>query len=125
MTKKKEYPTEDWVFTNNNKLLYRQRPATELESLMQLAPLQDPWYPSLETTAHLKEAIGEAIDSLTPEDKWIFNTLMIERLSLRTAGAVLGIPKTSLARRRDKIRRELMTVLIESEVIQKWLKRDW
>ena len=73
----------------------------------------------------LASRTGEAIDSLAPEDKWIFNTLMIERLSLRTAGAVLGIPKTSLARRRDKIRRELMTVLIESEVIQRWLKRDW
>ncbi len=123
MGKKKEFPTEEWVFASNNKVLYKPRPATELQSLMELAPFQESWTPSLEATAHLKELIGQAIDDLTPEDRWIFNALIVERLSLRGAGRILGIPKTSLARRRDRIRRELMTKLIDSELVQEWLKR--
>jgi DNA-directed RNA polymerase specialized sigma24 family protein len=123
MGKKKEFPTEEWVFASNNKVLYKQRPMTDTQALMELAPFQDSWTPSLEATAHLKELIGQAIDDLSPEDRWIFNALIVERLSLRAAGRILGIPKTSLARRRDKIRRELMTGLIESELVQEWLKR--
>tara|TARA_R100001230_G_C5492916_1_gene39880 strand:- start:91 stop:462 length:372 start_codon:yes stop_codon:yes gene_type:complete len=123
MAKKKEFPTEDWVFVSNNKVLYKQRPATEIQSLMELAPFQESWTLSLESTSHLKEIIGETIDDLSPEDRWIFNALFIERLSLRGAGRILGIPKTSLARRRDRIRRELMNKLIASEFVQEWLKR--
>ena len=123
MAKKKEFPTEEWVFASNNKVLYKQRPMTDIQALMELAPFQDSWTSSLEATAHLKELVGQAIDDLSPEDRWIFNALIVERLSLRGAGRILGIPKTSLARRRDKIRRELMTGLIESELVQEWLKR--
>ena len=123
MAKKKEFPTEEWVFASNNKVLYKQRPMTDTQALMELAPFQESWTPSLEATAHLKELIGQAIDDLSPEDRWIFNALIVERLSLRGAGRILGIPKTSLARRRDKIRRELMARLIESERVQEWLKR--
>tara|TARA_R110002020_G_scaffold338209_1_gene553616 strand:- start:359 stop:631 length:273 start_codon:yes stop_codon:yes gene_type:complete len=90
---------------------------------MELAPFQDPILIPLETTASIKELLGEVIDDLSAEDRWIFNALVVERLSLREAGRILGIPKTSLARRRDKIRRELMTKLIDSEHIREWLKR--
>jgi DNA-directed RNA polymerase specialized sigma24 family protein len=90
---------------------------------MELAPFQDPILIPLETTASIKELLGEVIDDLSAEDRWIFNALVVERLSLREAGRILGIPKTSLARRRDKIRRELMTKLIDSEHIRDWLKR--
>jgi DNA-directed RNA polymerase specialized sigma24 family protein len=123
MTKKKEFATEEWVFASKDKVLYRERPMTNIEELMELAPFQDSWSPSLEATADLKELIGQAIDDLTPEDKWIFNALIVERLSLRGAGRILGIPKTSLARRRDRIRRELMAKLIKSKPIEEWLKR--
>ena len=70
----------------------------------------------------LKEAVGAAIDALEPEDKWIINALFVEQLSLRTAGRVLGIPKTSLARRRDYIRRQLMANLMESPDVVQWLR---
>jgi len=75
----------------------------------------------METMA-LKEAVGEAIDALEPEDRWIINALFVEELSLRTAGWILGIPKTSLARRRDYIRRQLMASLSESPDVVQWLR---
>ena len=94
---------------------------TDIEALMQLPPHQEPPAPSLMETMALKEAVGAAIDALDPEDKWIVNALFVERMSLRSAGRVLGIPKTSLARRRDYIRGDLMVALSGSPDVKQWL----
>ena len=101
------------------------RKGTDLESLMCLAPGQVEHMPSLEAQAALKEAVGEAIDGLDAEDRWIFQALIIEGMSLRVTGRVLGIPKTSLARRRDHIREQLMLQLVQHESVQQWMRRDW
>ena len=97
------------------------RPLTDIEALMQLTPHQESTTPSLMETMALKEAVGAAIDALDPEDKWIINALFVERMSLRSAGRVLGIPKTSLARRRDYIRGNLMAALSGSPDVKQWL----
>ena len=94
---------------------------TDSEALMELAPHEESTVQSILGTAALKEAIGVAVDNLNDEDKWIFNALFIEKLSLRAAGRVMGIPKTSLARRRDYIRRRLIAELAESEIVSTWL----
>ena len=94
---------------------------SDIEALMELAPHEEPTVQSILGTAALKEAIGAAIDNLNDEDKWIFNALFVEKLSLRAAGRVMGIPKTSLARRRDYIRRRLIAELAESEIVSTWL----
>ena len=94
---------------------------TDIEALMELAPHEESTVQSILGTAALKEAIGVAVDNLNDEDKWIFNALFIEKLSLRAAGRVMGIPKTSLARRRDYIRRRLIAELAESEIVSTWL----
>jgi DNA-directed RNA polymerase specialized sigma24 family protein len=94
---------------------------TEIEALMQTAPSgYEPLMP-LEVTLQLKEILADAIDELTPLERWIVERLFIEGLSLRKAGAVLGIPKTSLARRRDSIRRKLMVRLLENPIVKEWL----
>ena len=123
MAKKKEFPSDDWVFKDPEKSLYKIRPTSEIESLMQLAPHREAILPSIESTQAVKEIVGKIIDDLSDEDRWIFNALVVERLSLRGAGRILGIPQTSLARRRDKIRRELMAKLIKCKPIQEWLER--
>ena len=88
---------------------------------MQLGPHQEADLLSIEATAVLKEVIGAAIDGLPDEDRWIFDRLFVEQLSLRGTGRILGIPKTTLARRRDRIRRHLIAELSESEVVRGWL----
>jgi len=80
--------------------------------------------PSLEETALLREALGRAIDGLSPEDRWIVERLLIEGMSLRKTGAVLGIPKTTLARRRDYIKRRLALVLTDDPTISGWITRE-
>ena len=73
-------------------------------------------------TLELREALADAIDSLPSEDRYITGQLLVQGNSLRKLGYVLGIPKTSLARRRDKIRRRLMDQLVETDVVRRWLR---
>ena len=126
MATRREYPTDpnDWSAGPNaaSLPLARTRPLTEIEALMGLAPHEESSVPSLLETIALKEAVGEAIDALEPEDRWIINALFVEHLSLRAVGRILGIPKTSLARRRDYIRRQLMANLSESPAVVQWLR---
>ena len=77
--------------------------------------------PAIEETASLKEALADAFDSLGDEDRWIMERLLIEGLSLRKTGRVLGVPKTTLARRRDRIKRQLMLHLVLNESVQDYM----
>ena len=98
---------------------------TELEQLMVLAPGDQPLISTIEATSDLKEAVGEAIDNLPEEDRFIFNLIFVAHLSLRATGKIVNIPKTSLARRRDKIRRRLMLDLSQDKRVQRWMYRDF
>ena len=117
------YKWDELVY-GRERTVFGPRPMTEMEVLMREAPGFYSDSPvALEETAALKELLGAAVDSLTPEDRYIMETLLIEKRSLRKTGAVLGIPKTTLARRRDKSREYLMKRLAGEEVVQDWLKR--
>ena len=107
--------------------VWQSRAATDLELLMQEVPGSIAAAPqaSLESTHRLKEALADAIEALNEEDQWIINCLLIEGLSLRVTGRVLGIPKTSLARRRDRIKRQLMLSLVDSPDVRRHLSRDF
>ena len=95
----------------------------ELEALISLAPGQTIDILPMESTHELREALADAVDKLSPEEEWIFNILFIAGLSLRLAGRVLGIPKTTLARRRDAIRLKLLEDLTENTEVKKWLHK--
>ena len=107
--------------------VWQSRASTDLELLMQEVPGSIAAAPqaSLESTHRLKEALADAIEALNEEDQWIINCLLIEGLSLRVTGRVLGIPKTSLARRRDRIKRQLMLSLVDSPDVRRHLSRDF
>jgi len=124
VAQKREFPTDPANWSTNaswGRSTTGVRPLSDIEALMELAPYEEPTVQSILGTAVLKEAIGAAIDNLNDEDRWIFNALFVEQLSLRVAGRVVGIPKTSLARRRDYIRRRLIAELGESEAVRGWL----
>ena len=99
------------------------RSLTDLEVLMQQAPgCSYPRIASIVSTLELKDAVGAIVDSLPPEDKYIIEQLLMQGNSLRKLGYVLGIPKTSLARRRDKIRKQLMIELAADPEIRNWIR---
>ena len=61
------------------------------------------------------------MESLPPEDRWIVERLLIEGTSLRKTGVVLGIPKTTLARRRDHIKQRLVSILTDDPDMRGWI----
>jgi DNA-directed RNA polymerase specialized sigma24 family protein len=98
------------------------RPKTVLEQMMTEAPNSSSTpVLTLEETGDLKEALADAFDSLDDEDRWIMERLLIEGLSLRKTGNVIGVPKTTLARRRDRLKQQLMLHLSSNESVQDYI----
>ena len=129
MGQRREYPqdfNEGYADPRRGVLqIHRHRPLTELEALMEERPFDGIvtiYRKPLESTAALREALGEAVDNLPPEDRYIIEELFIAGNSLRKTGAILNIPKTTLARKRDRIRRHLMDTLVDHPDVRKWLR---
>ena len=93
------------------------RAFSPIEALMSCPPSEDPEESVLEQIA-LREALADALDNLEEDDRWIFDMLIVVRLSLRFVGRVVGVPKTTLARRRDRIVADLREQLLENPVVR-------
>tara|TARA_E500000305_G_scaffold86449_1_gene72694 strand:- start:185 stop:478 length:294 start_codon:yes stop_codon:yes gene_type:complete len=88
--------------------------------LLRVAPFDEP-QESIQEQDELREILADALDSLTEEERWIFLMLTTVKLSLRFVGRVLDVPKTTLARRRDRIVRKLQDELTDSALVQRRL----
>jgi len=93
------------------------RAFSPIEALMSCPPAEDPEESVLEQIA-LREALADALDNLEEDDRWIFDMLIVVRLSLRFVGRVVGVPKTTLARRRDRIVADLQRQLSTHPVVR-------
>lgn len=100
------------------------RPFSGLEALLVCDPTNEPEESVLEQLA-LREALADALDTLDEDDRWLFDMLVVVRLSLRFVGRVIGMPKTTVARRRDKIIANLRQILSDDSVVQERLGRQW
>ena len=96
------------------------RAFSPIEALMSCPPSEDPEESVLEQIA-LREALADALDNLEEDDRWIFDMLIVVRLSLRFVGLVIGMPKTTVARRRDRIIADLRQRLLDHPVIKERL----
>jgi len=94
-----------------------------MEALISCPPFEDP-EESISEQMELRDVIADALDELDEEDRWILDMLVVARLSLRFVGGILGIPKTTLARRRDRILDELKETLVENPVVSQRLNDD-
>tara|TARA_R100000808_G_scaffold3911_1_gene13312 strand:- start:977 stop:1366 length:390 start_codon:yes stop_codon:yes gene_type:complete len=126
--KRKEYPVEIIDQEYWGSPMFEPRPDSLIEVIMKEPPpgvhLSYVDQISLDQTEALREVIADAIESLDPEDRWLIERLLIEGLSLRKTGAVLGISKTSVARKRDRIRIELIKKLLKEPQVIVWTQRN-
>ena len=76
---------------------------------------------SSEDRAELRDLVMNVYDKLEEKDLWIMNALLFERLSLRDIQFVLGIPKTTVARKRDQILRKLGEELSKHPLVKEYL----
>lgn len=88
---------------------------------MNTRPLEDP-VESTEGLHRVQEelalAIVEVFNKLTEEEQWIYHMLVDVGLSMRFVAKVLGIPKTTFARRRDALADKIRGLLLEYEVVR-------
>jgi hypothetical protein len=77
----------------------------------------------LTTDEDLEEAVSEALRECCEDDidQMVVESLFIANLSLRKAEDLTGIPKTTIARRRDGLRVRLGNYLKQEPSVQKRL----
>jgi RNA polymerase sigma factor (sigma-70 family) len=97
------------------------RPATALAALMECAPGQDPDL-SLEELSPLRDILADAVDGLSERDRWIVDSLVTARLSLRQVAEQLSLSKTQVARLRDEALAKLRLALQSNPTIMEHLR---
>lgn len=78
------------------------------------------------TDEELEEAVARVVAFCCedPVDLAVVESIFIANLSLRRAQAVTGIPKTTIARRRDVLKTRLSRTLGEEPSVQRRLFRE-
>lgn len=98
-----------------------QRADTELEALMRCPPSEDPDKAKNELLP-LRDVLADALDQLTDLERTVFESLVIERRSLRETAADLGTrSKSGVAKIRDRAIAKLQTLLKDHPLIREEL----
>lgn len=97
------------------------RPDTPMEALMSVAP-QEPIERSRMEALALRETLVDAIDELPERDRWIFDALMVEGLSIRVVARQLALSKSFVHRERDRILRTLRGRLQGEPIVAAYLE---
>ena len=98
-------------------------PDTPLEALQRAGPHAEPRV-SKQERADLQAVVLDVIEALEPWEQWLLNALMFERMSLRQVEYVLGMPKTTVARKRDRILEKLRHDLFIHPLVREYLGVD-
>ncbi len=93
------------------------RAVSPLEALVVCEPGNEPEESVLEQLS-LRDAVADALDELDEDDRWLFDMLLVVHLSLRFVGLVIGMPKTTVARQRDRIIAGLRQRLLDNPVVR-------
>ena len=93
------------------------RAVSPLEALVVCEPGNEPEESVLEQLS-LRDAVADALDELDEDDRWLFDMLLVVHLSLRFVGLVIGMPKTTVARQRDRIIADLQQRLLTNPVVR-------
>lgn len=105
------------------------RAENEYEALMQAPPGHEPVVPR-EEMRQLRDVIVDAIDTLSDEDRYIFDACFVRRAPLRLLGEELGwgspphFAHTTVARTRDRIVQDLRATLRGEFMIRMYLRGD-
>tara|TARA_R100000908_G_C3690299_1_gene104983 strand:+ start:103 stop:588 length:486 start_codon:yes stop_codon:yes gene_type:complete len=106
---------------------YRPTPISEIQSIMEAGPFEDPLR-SIEEREENREdlilAVHETFMGLTEDEQWLYHMLVDVGLSLRFVAIILDIPKTTMARRRDDLANKLRTSLLQQKAVQEYLTRE-
>ena len=113
----KEIPVENYQL---EKVLNKRRdrkPMNQMQALMETVLYEEPAM-SLDEVDVIKEAIIDAIDSLSDQDRFIINAVNYERLTYVELGERLGMSNAHAWRLTKAAQDKLKTILLENEAIR-------
>lgn len=97
------------------------RPLTEIEALMTGTACGHDV--SHEERHLLRERLVDVLeDELSDEELWVFDALFVRQLSLRKAGAEIGLAKTSVWRLRNMMVERLRERLVQEPLVVAYLE---
>lgn len=97
------------------------RPRDEYEALMVCAPGVEPETP-VSTLLPLRDILADAIDMLTPRERWVFDAVTTRKQSLRQIADDLAMSKTQVGRIRDDTFEKLRFLLEDKPAIKEFLQ---
>lgn len=98
----------------------KQRALTTTQALMEAMP-HEPIERSLEELFPLRERLSEAFDQLNERDRWIVNSILIERKSIRSTASDLSLAKSYVDRLYKAALRQLKAILENDPIILEYL----
>lgn len=98
----------------------RRRPRTDMQALMEAAP-HEPIENSIEALLPMRARLNEAFDELGERDRWIINSILIERKSIRATAADLSLAKSHVDRLYKAALNRLRTMLEDDPIIVEYL----
>jgi len=103
--------------------LHDTRPDTPFQALLEAAPFEDvDW--SREELLPLRDVIQDAIDEvLTERERFIFDAIAVERLSLRGLGAITSLSKSQVDRIYKGALVKLRSALEDHHLVKEYLTR--
>jgi len=102
---------------------FGHRAATDLQALMEAAP-HEPVQRSVRALLPLRELLTEAFDKLPERDRWIVNSILIERKSIRNTAADLSPAKSHVDRLYKAALNSMRTILEANPLIAEYLNHD-
>lgn len=102
---------------------HERRAITDMQALMEAAP-HEPIEPSLESLAPMRELLSEAFDELSERDRWIVNSILIERKSIRATAADLSLAKSHVDRLYKAALARLQDRLSDNPIIKEYLNNE-
>ena len=100
-----------------------RRADTDLQALMETRP-HEQIQPSIESLLPIRQVLTDAFDQLVERDKWIINSILIERKSIRRTAKDISLAKSHVDRLYKKALAVLQDTLIANPIIQQYLHRS-
>lgn len=102
----------------------KRRALTDMQALMEAKP-HDPIEPSIESLLPIRQVLADAFDQLDERDKWIINSILIERKSIRRTGKDLSLAKSHVDRLYKKALTKIKVLVIDSPEVAEYLERRY
>lgn len=122
MPKRKEVPFDPMSRAPRGMPLGVAAAESEIAALQAAAPHAEPEW-SRERLLPMREVIADAIESLSPRERFVFDATVCERRSVRELGRAMSLSKSQVDRIKHQAVAKLAEVLGDDPLVKEYLNR--